>query len=288
MINKRKQLPLEVFLHILLAVTSTYLLCTVFPTLLLSYKMIFLFIIIGIAVVDFFLLLWKRYEYLKITKVAHFTVLIFVLLLFLVYYLTKFLVLTDMYGMENMLREHESTAQLIFFFVCMAQPIILPIPEAVTLPAGSAVFGPFTAAYLGFMGTLAGIVFMFFIARIGGVKLVSRLVKEKHLLKFQEYMGKNETVILALLFIIPILPDEIICVGAGIGAVSFKRFFIIASISKLFTTSLLAYSVYFAKALSLTSTQLVVAGSIILLVIFVSSIALKKVLEKSKRRFRSQ
>jgi uncharacterized membrane protein YdjX (TVP38/TMEM64 family) len=250
--------------------------------------MIFLFIINGIAVVDFFLLLGKRYEYLKITKVAHFTVLIFVLLLFLVYYLTKFLVLTDMYGMENMLREHEATAQLIFFFVCMAQPIILPIPEAVTLPAGSAVFGPFTAAYLGFMGTMAGIVLMFFIARIGGIKLVSRLVKEKHLRKYQDYMGKNETVILALLFIIPILPDEIICVGAGIGAVSFKRFFIIAAISKLFTTSLLAYSVYFATALSLTSTQLVVACSIILLVIFLSSIALKRVLEKSKRRLRSQ
>jgi uncharacterized membrane protein YdjX (TVP38/TMEM64 family) len=250
--------------------------------------MIFLFIIIGIAVVDFILLLWKRYEYLKITKIAHFTVLIFVVLLFLVYYLTKFLVLTDMYGMENMLREHESTAQLIFFFVCMAQPIILPIPEAVTLPAGSAVFGPFTAAYLGFMGTMTGIVLMFFIARIGGIKLVSKLVKEKHLRKYQNYMGKNETVILALLFIIPILPDEIICVGAGIGAVSFKRFFIIAAISKLLTTSLLAYSVYFATALSLTSTQLVAACSIILLVIFLSSIALKRILEKSKRRLRSQ
>ncbi|MBM7620782.1 putative membrane protein YdjX (TVP38/TMEM64 family) [Bacillus tianshenii] len=287
LINNKNQLPLEVFLHLLIAVTSTYLLCTVFPTLLLTYKMVFLFIIIGITLVDFFLLLGKRYEYLKITKVAHFTVLIFVLLLFLVYYLTKFLVLTDMYGMENMLRDHESTAQVIFFLICMAQPIILPIPEAVTLPAGSAVFGPFTAAYLGFMGTLAGIVLMFFIARIGGVKLASKLVKEKHLRKYQEYMGKNETVILALLFIIPILPDEIICVGAGIGAVSFKRFFIIAAITKLFTTTLLAYSVYFATALSLTNTQLVVSSSILLLVIFISSITIKRMLEKSKRRLRS-
>jgi uncharacterized membrane protein YdjX (TVP38/TMEM64 family) len=182
--------------------------------------------------------------------------------------------------MENMLREHESIAQILFFLLCFAQPIILPIPEAVTLPAGSAVFGTFTAMYLSFLGTLSGIVVMFLLARHGGTKIVSKLVNEKHLRKYQDYVRQNETVILTLLFIIPILPDEIICVGAGIGTVTFKRFIIIASISKLITSFLLAYSVSLTAAMSLSSSQVILACSVIVLIILFLSHMVKIILIK--------
>lgn len=59
-------------------------------------------------------------------------------------------------------------------------------------------------------------------------------------IEFKNFVVKNEIVILIGLFILPILPDEVICVGAGISGVSFKKFIIIAVLSKIIT--ILAYS----------------------------------------------
>jgi uncharacterized membrane protein YdjX (TVP38/TMEM64 family) len=280
----KQKLSLELLLHLLLGGVSTYLLLTTLPTILPAYKLAFAFIIAGIIFLDLYFIFSKKTEYLNITKMALFYLSFFVFIILLVFYATKFLVLTDVYGIEHVLRANESAAKWLFFLICFAQPIVLPLPEAVTLAAGSAVFGPFEAAYLGFLGTISGILLMFFITRSGGQKIVLKFVKEKHLQKYQAYVGENETVILALLFIIPILPDEIICIGAGLGGVSFKRFLIIASVSKILTSSLLAYSVQLAKLLPLTSSQLILACSATAVIFWVVSLLIKKTLRKKKKR----
>ncbi len=182
--------------------------------------------------------------------------------------------------MESLLHGNEFVDAFIFFSICFLQPILLPIPEAATVTMGSAVLGSFTAAFISFVGSLLGILVMYFIAKIGGQKLIRKFVKEKHLQQYERYVSKNEISILLILFVIPILPDEIICVGAGIGGVSFKKFFIIASVAKLITSISLAYSVDFAQALSLTNTKLIlfVIGSIAIVVLtsFVSNKLLLK------------
>jgi uncharacterized membrane protein YdjX (TVP38/TMEM64 family) len=282
LIKEKYRFTFEILLNLSLSAITTYLLFAFLPTLLPVYKVIFALILVGIVLLNCYCALSKNKKLLKITKVALVAFCSFIFIVLLIFYLTKFLVLTDTYGIENVLRGNLSAAKLLFFLICFAQPIILPLPEAVTIPAGSAVFGPLVAACLGFLGTLLGIVAMFFIARIGGTKLVSKLVKEKHLKKYQEYVGENETLILALMFIVPILPDEIICVGAGIGGVSFKRFLFIASISKFITSSLLAFSVQFAKMLSLTRSEVVLASSVVIGLIFLFSFIIKRFLKKNK------
>ncbi|WP_372464711.1 hypothetical protein [Peribacillus frigoritolerans] len=84
------------------------------------------------------------------------------------------------------------------------------------------------------------------------------------------------------MFIIPILPDEIICLGAGIGGVSFRRFILIASLSKLLTVSSLSYSVDLAKALSLTGQEVISAVSLTAGGLYTLSILVKWVLKKRK------
>lgn len=271
----------ELLLHIVVAALAIYLLLDFLPTIVTVYKVIFTLTIIGICILDVYLVLSNHLKLLKLTKIALSIVLLCIVIVILIYYITKFLVFADMYGIEQILIDHKSTAKLLFFIICFLQPIFLPLPEAVTLPAGSAVLGSFEGAYLGFLGSISGIVVMYFVARIGGLKLVSKLIKEKHLKSYQEYVSKNETIILTLMFIIPILPDEIICVGAGISKVSFKRFLIIAMLSKFVTSTLLSYSVYLAKLFSLTTSQLVLASSIIITFIFLLSLIIKKSIKKA-------
>ncbi|MBG9546287.1 TVP38/TMEM64 family protein [Cytobacillus firmus] len=267
---------IEVSLHGLIILKSLYILFNFMPTLLPAYKWVIITGMAAILVMDFYFISAGRLSRLKYSRLALIYMFSLLFIVFITFYLTKILVLTDAYGLESILREYEAEGKLIFFLVCFLQPILLPLPEAVTLPAGSAVFGPAAAAFLGFTGTISGIIVMFWTARIGGLKLVSRFIKERHLIKYQKYMEKNENTILIMLFVIPILPDEIICVGAGMGGVSFKKFLGIASISKMATSLLLAYSLSLADALSLSGSQLLLVVSVVIGVFYSVSFMYKK------------
>ncbi len=209
----------------------------------------------------------------KLAAIYYFAVIAAV---FLIYYASSFLVLTDTYGVEKLLEEHEHTAKAIFAAISFGQPILLPIPEAVTVVAGSSVFGSLTAFLLAYPATFTGIAVMFYLSRIGGLKLVRKLVSKKRLEQYHRYVEKRETAILILLFIIPVLPDEAICVGAGLSAVSPKRFLAIAAIAKFVTAFTLAFSVEAAAALSLSASQLTVLVTGALLVIYIGTIILKR------------
>lgn len=132
---------------------------------------------------------------------------------------------------------------VIYFFICFLQPIVLPLPEPLTIMTGSAVLGRLNGAILGFLGTTLGILTMYLISRFFGEKLVLKIVKKEKLESFNEYIRKNETLILLLLFIFPLLPDEVICIGSGIAKINGYKFFIVASISKIITAFTLSYSI---------------------------------------------
>jgi len=207
----------EWILHLFISIVSIYIVFFQLPTVLPIFKMIYLSALLMVLVIDGFFIMTKRNHLLKINRMILFYLGAVLLLVLAIFYVTKVMVFTDAYGFEGLLKEHLQTAKYIFFFISFAQPILLPIPEAVTIPGASAVFGPAVAAAIAFPGTLLGISTMFFAARYGGRKFISKFIKEEQLDKYQQYVSKNETVIMFLLFIIPILPDEIICVGAGIG-----------------------------------------------------------------------
>jgi len=182
--------------------------------------------------------------------------------IWLIYVVYRIIVFTDVYGMEALLAERRAAASWIYFAICYAQPILLPIPEAVTVLAGSTILGAPQAMILGFVGTMLGVGTMFYLARIGGTKLVSRLIKAEQLDKYHRFVRKNETFIMGLLFVIPVLPDEIVCVGAGVSGVTPRKFLLIAAISKLATSFLLAYSVEVAEMLSMSPSQAMIALSV--------------------------
>ncbi|MFE5429993.1 TVP38/TMEM64 family protein [Peribacillus simplex] len=272
----------ELWTHLLMGAFVAMCIFMFLPSLLTIYKVIFTVILISILSINLVLIIMKKENYLKLTRLALVYLSIFLIIICLIFYTTKFLVLTDGIGIGSVLGGNPLLSKLLFLLICFLQPIILPLPEALTVPAGSAVFGSFTATYLSFFGTISGIAVMFLIARSGGQKLALRLVKEKHLQSYQKYMQKNETAILFLLFVIPILPDEIICLGSGISGVSFSRFILIASLSKLMTASSLSYSVELAKALSMTGQELISAVSLAAGGLFILSLGVKWVLNKRK------
>ncbi|WP_226646056.1 TVP38/TMEM64 family protein [Mesobacillus subterraneus] len=272
----------EWFLHLTIIIVAIYFVFALLPTVLPIYKWIYISALLVVLALDGYFVMTKRNSLMRINRIILYYLGAIVLLILAIFYVSKVVVFTDVYGFEGLLKEHLHTAKYIFFFISFAQPILLPIPEAVTIPGASAVFGPGVAAAIAFPGTLLGISVMFFAARYGGRKFIFKFIKEQQLEKYQQYVSKNETLIMFLLFIIPILPDEIICVGAGIGQVSPKRFLLIASISKFFTATMLAYSVELAERLSLTPPQLMFGFSAIFIILFGITTISKRFLSKER------
>lgn len=196
----------------------------------------------------YLLLYFKKYR--KTEKIIRLlTVYLFIsnLIIFIIYYLTKIVVLTDYYGFKNILEQYGNKAELVYFGISLLQPIALPLPEPVTIMAGSSVFGAFKGALIGFSGTIIGIVSMYFFVRTTGAKFIDKFVSNKQIEKFNEYIKKNELIVILLLFILPILPDEAICMGAGLTKINSYKFISIAIISKLITSFSLSYSINIIK-----------------------------------------
>ncbi|MCA1055988.1 VTT domain-containing protein [Rossellomorea aquimaris] len=270
--------------HLLLAAACVCSLQFLMPTLNPIVRQSMIVLTASAMIVNGFFTFTKNEGIRKGSRLVLYTILLMGMTVTLIYYISMLNVAIETSGFETFLRNHEASAKIIYLLICFFQPILLPIPEAVTVPAGSAVFGVQSTIYLSFLGTTAGIIVMFLIARTGGQKLALKLVKEKLLMNYQAYTKKNESITLFLLFILPILPDEIICAGAGIGRVSVKKFLLISSLSKMATSTLLAYSIPAAEALSLSSSQFVLAVSLLLaLILGVSTIGKKRWIKGKSR-----
>lgn len=281
---EKYKMPMEILLHLIVSGVLTYCLFAFLPTLLIQYKISVSIIFLIIIMLDFVFLKYGKNGLLKFNRKILIVVSSFIVISTLVFYVSEVIVLAEIKGIENVLKENESVSKVIFFFICFAHPVVLPLPEAVTISSGSAVFGPLVAGIISFLGTISGIIVMYFLSRFGGHKITSKFIKEKQLRKFKEYVGRNETFILIVLFILPIMPDEIICVGSGISGVRFKKFLIIAVISKLISSSLFAFSVYLTDLFSITNSQLVLICTSSLGGIYIVSSIIKKRLNRKKVR----
>lgn len=155
--------------------------------------------------------------------------------------------------------------EIIYFILCFIQPIILPTPEVASVMGASIALGSLKAFTIGLTGTVFGIIFMYFISKKLGEKFINRLVNEKQLERYKKYIQRNELLLTWVMFIFPVLPDEIVCVGAGIVGINFKTFIIIAILSKTITVFSYAYSIQIAEVLNISRGEFVLIGCIILI-----------------------
>ncbi len=151
------------------------------------------------------------------------------------------MILTDTYGMEYLLRENIENAFWLFMGICFVQPIMLPLPEPVTILAGSAVLGSARAFVGSYVGTTLGIITMFTITTYWGEHFFERKGHSKALTRYYYYVDKYGQWFLTALLILPILPDEAIALGAGFSRMSYKKFLPIVLFAKLITSYTLSY-----------------------------------------------
>lgn len=131
---------------------------------------------------------------------------------------------------------------IVYIFIQFAQVTLVPIPSTVTIVAGTLVFDLVEVVLYSTIGLVLGSMFAFMLGKVFGVKLVVWILGAKPFNKYQKLIRGRDKTMLFLMFILPVFPDDLLCLIAGITTMSYTNFFLMQIITRplgiLFSSSI--------------------------------------------------
>lgn len=149
---------------------------------------------------------------------------------------------TDQEVLDGFLAKAGAWAPIIFVMIQIIQVVIPIIPGGVSLVAGVLVFGPWMGFVYNYVGIVIGSILVFYLGRAYGKPWVRGMVSEKTYQKYIGWLDRGKVFdrLFAIAILISFMPDDFLCMVAGISSMSFKKFCLIILIAKI--PSILLYS----------------------------------------------
>ena len=126
-----------------------------------------------------------------------------------------------------------------FVMLQLLQVTFIPLPSTVTIIAGTLVYGPLQASLLSLAGILLGSMLAFLLGKVFGKKLVVFMVGEKTCKKWADFLS-NAKYSFFIMMLLPIFPDDVLCLVAGLTNMSWTFFTVTNLIARpigIFTVS---------------------------------------------------
>ena len=126
-----------------------------------------------------------------------------------------------------------------FVMLQLLQVTFIPLPSAGTIIAGTLVYGPLQASLLSLAGILLGSMLAFLLGKVFGKKLVVFMVGEKTCEKWVNFLS-NAKYSFFVMMLLPIFPDDVLCLVAGLTNMSWTFFTVTNLIARpigIFTVS---------------------------------------------------
>lgn len=133
-------------------------------------------------------------------------------------------------------------AAAIYVVFSFLQVVLLPVPGSVSVAVGVAMFGPLKCAIYSFIGIVLGSVAAFGIGRWIGYRAVCWIVGQDSLDKWLKKLKGKDYLILSLMFLLPLFPDDILCFVAGLSSMTWGYFLIMITVTRLISVFSTAYS----------------------------------------------
>ncbi|MDE6504762.1 MAG: VTT domain-containing protein [Clostridia bacterium] len=133
-------------------------------------------------------------------------------------------------------------AALIYIVFSFLQVVLLPVPGSVAVAVGVAMFGPLRCAIYSFLGIVAGSIAAFAIGRWIGYKAVCWIVGKESLDKWLKKLKGKDYLILSLMFLLPLFPDDILCFVAGLSSMTWGFFLVMIIVTRAISVFSTAYS----------------------------------------------
>lgn len=184
--------------------------------------------------------------FLKKETIYKFCITVYILMVFLAvgfYILLRtglMEVFQDKDNFEAFLERSGNWMVALFILLQFLQVVVLPIPSTVTVVAGSALFGPLLGSIYSLIGIMLGSLVAFLIGRYAGYRVAVWLVGKETLDKWLKKIKGKDKLLLSAMFLLPVFPDDVLCIVAGISSMSLLYFLIVIFVSRvlaIFTTS---------------------------------------------------
>lgn len=129
--------------------------------------------------------------------------------------------------------------RLGFVVLSFLQVTFIPLPSTVTIIAGTLIYGPLQASLLSLSGILLGSMLAFLLGKVFGRKLVVFMVGERTCQKWVHFLS-NARYSFFIMMLLPIFPDDVLCLVAGLTNMSWAFFTVTNLIARpigIFTVS---------------------------------------------------
>ncbi len=159
--------------------------------------------------------------------------------------LFKRLGLTDLTReeLQDYISSKGALAPIIFIIVSFLQVTFIPIPGAVTIIAGSFLFGFLESFIYSYIGMMVGAIVAFELGRLVGRPYVNWVTGD--IKKADEWIKRlkgKEKVFLFFAFLLPMFPDDLLCSIAGVLPIKRKTFILMQVFTR--ATSILATLIF--------------------------------------------
>ena len=119
----------------------------------------------------------------------------------------------------------QSYGQLGLLIVMIIQTIIAPIPsEALIVFSGAIGIKIIDIVIFGGLGTIIGAILAFYIARIGGKPVITKLIGDKWINRIDGWVERKGTKAILFTRIVPIIPFDLISYMSGITKLKFRNY----------------------------------------------------------------
>ena len=177
----------------------------------------------------------KVFNNLSKKKVSVFFSLIALILLIglVVYYIYPyFYFLTNIDETRKFISKYEILAPLVLILLHIVQVLLTPIPGQVVGLVSGYLFGWFLGTIYTMIGVTLGSLLAIFLARKLGRPFVEKLTSKKNLEKFDGIIKNDGMFTIFILFLFPAVPDDTICLLAGLTNIKIKTLVLLAFIGR--------------------------------------------------------
>lgn len=133
---------------------------------------------------------------------------------------------------QAFLSKYGAFAGFVYIVIQFLQVTFIPIPAAITTMAGVALFGVWKTFFYSCIGIIIGSMLAFYLGRKYGVKLFIWLMGDKMYQKYQHLSKGRDKIVLTMMFLFPLFPDDLLCIAAGLTNMTYFQFFIIMLIAR--------------------------------------------------------
>ncbi|MGX7199962.1 TVP38/TMEM64 family protein [Enterococcus nangangensis] len=172
----------------------------------------------------------------------------FIALLLLVFYGYHRGIFSSVQNLQMFIQQFGDKAVFIFILVQLTQPIVPLLPGGISTVVGMIMFGNLPGLFYSYIGGVIGEVLLFMLVRKYGNSFAQLILSDRNYQKFENQLSLHEKGIKKLLivsFLVPFLPDDIICLVAGISPMKFKTYFTIIALLKPWSLATYGYLVIF-------------------------------------------